>query len=366
MNVQSVASLTLAWLFLGLSGCASPGLLKMAKSDYPKSGPKNPVVRILGVWEPAMGIGLDDKSARGFSGQIYFFSQGSDLAAKVDGDVRVYVFDDVGSPEEQMQPLHEANFSADAWNALLTKGPLGATYNVFVPYIRPGNFEAKCTLRIRYKPASGPIAYSDFVNICLEGRKKPGAKREGEETAAQPGVRSKSSSSLPNQMAEAAVPGSAKVPPRARGLAEAITATLGPDALQPRRPSAVALTDQERERIIREVRARMKAETNGTIALAAYDPDGESGPADGNQSSKRSPNPLQEDEAAEEGLDDSVADGDVGEPEAPIRTIRHRPNSGRRHILAETSWADDDGETSIEDDLQADPDFESHLPDDAQ
>src|SRR5262249_41391086 len=150
----------------------------VAKTDFPKSGPKNPVIRILGVWEPATGIGLDNKTTRGFSGQIYFFTQGSELAAAVDGDVRVYVFVDEGRPEDQMLELDEDNFDAKTWNAFLAKGPLGATYSVFIPYIRPGNHEAKCTLRIRYKPTNGPVAYSEFVNICLEGKKKSGAKHE--------------------------------------------------------------------------------------------------------------------------------------------------------------------------------------------
>src|SRR5262249_2467630 len=157
------------------------------------------------------------------------------------------------------------------WNAFLAKGPLGATYSVFIPYIRPGNHEAKCSLRIRYKPANGPVAYSDFVNICLDGKKKPGAPRDYDNAEARPKTRAHSNGPQWNQMAEAGEVKSPDSPPRARGLAEAITASLGPDVLQPRRPSAVALTDQERERIVREVRARIKAETNGTVALAAYE-----------------------------------------------------------------------------------------------
>jgi len=365
MNVKSIAPLTFAWLFLGLAGCATSGWLKMPRNDFAKAGPKNPVVRILGVWEPAMGIGLDDKTSRGFSGQVYFFSQGSDLAVKVDGDVRVYVFDDEGTPEDQMQPLHEANFSAEAWNQLLTKGSLGATYNVFIPYIRPGNHEAKCALRIRYKPATGPIAYSDFVSICLEGKKKPGAKHEYDDAGARPKARAKSNGSVPNQLAEAAEGHATDGPPRARGLAEAITASLSPDALQPRRPSAVALTDHERERIIREVRARMKAETNGTVALAAYDEsDAESVGTGRIRSTRRSPNPLREDTAMPV---DATTDPDLGEGHDELNDVAIRqPNSGRRHILAETSWTDDEAESSVEDDSESSPDVESHLLDEAQ
>jgi hypothetical protein len=363
MKVKSIALVTLPWLLVTLAGCASSGLLKVSKPDYPKSGPKNPVVRILGVWEPAMGIGIEDKTSRGFSGQIYFFSQGSDLAAKVDGDVRIYVFDDEGTADEQMKPLHEMNFPAATWNALLTKGPLGATYNVFVPYIRPGNHEAKCTLRIRYKAADGPIAYSDFVDIVLEGKKKPDAAHDYDDAGTRSKARTRSGDSRPTQMAEAAEPRSADGPPRARGLSEAITASLELDR-QTRRPRAVALTEQERERIIREVRARMKAENNGDVALAAYD-DGDKGPvpAARKSSSRQPPNPLQEEaEVSDDEGVETAAEEFSEEPSGPIR--RHR-SAIRRHILADEDVIDETGESSAMNDSDG-ADLQSHLLDDAQ
>jgi hypothetical protein len=365
MKIKSTGPLTFAWLLLALAGCATSGLLKVSKTDYPKAGPKNPVVRILGVWEPAMGIGLDNKTTRGFSGQIYFFSQGSDLAAKVDGDVRVYVFDDDGSAEDQMRALHEANFAADAWNAFLTKGPLGATYNVFIPYIRSGNHEAKCTLRIRYKPANGPVAYSDFVNIVLEGKKKPDAARDYDDAGARPKARARSNGSLPNQMADAAEARSADGPPRARGLAEAITASLELDGRQTRRPSAVALTDQERERIIREVRARMQAETNGAVALVAYDEaDGQTVPARRKLSSRRPPNPLQDET---ESGDDATMETEAGEnPDDPNRPIRHKLSAGRRHLLDDEDSTEEEGESSVGEDADDGADPGSEPVDDDQ
>src|SRR5262245_50132636 len=365
MKFKSIAPLTFALLLVAPAGCATSGLLKTSKSDVPKSGPKNPVIRILGVWEPAMGPGLEEKTTRGCLGQIYFFSQGSDLAAMVDGDVRVYVFDDEGSAEEQTKPLHEVNFPAASWNALLTKGPLGATYNVFIPYIRPGNHEAKCSLRIRYKPANGPIAYSDFVNICLEGKKKPGAKHESDETAAHLKARAHSSGALPHQVADAAGAGPADGPPRARGLAEAITASLGPDVLQPRRPSAVALTDQERERIVREFRARMKAENKGDIAPAAYDDsDGESAPAARKPTRRRSANPLQEEvDVADDDRLDATSEENSDQSSPPVR--RHRTLI-RRHILADVAGTDDDGESSATSDPDDGAEHPAHLLDDAQ
>lgn len=267
MKKTWIATLALTWLVSAVTGCATPGLLNQSKNDFPTAGPKHPVTRILGVWEPAMGTGLDGKTSRGFSGQIYFFSQGSDLAAKVDGDVKFFVFDDQGTPEEQAKPIYEDNFEAKAWNQLMAKSPLGATYSVFIPYTRPGNYEAKCTLRIRYKPANGPIVYSDMVNIILEGKKKPVSSdapvRDYDEAA---GSRAKNGKSANGQATQVAF----REPPRAYGLAEAISGTNGPAGLRGRR-TADGLSEEDRARIIREVRARVDAETKGTVKLVEYE-----------------------------------------------------------------------------------------------
>src|SRR5438552_2095274 len=118
---QRFSRLAVVGSILALAGCATPGLFKMSKDDFPKAGPKNPVIRILGLWEPAEGMAMN-KSSRGFSAQILFFSQNSDLAAQVDGDVRIYVFDDQGEPDDQAMPFHQFDYSAALWNALRGKG----------------------------------------------------------------------------------------------------------------------------------------------------------------------------------------------------------------------------------------------------
>src|SRR5262249_50124870 len=170
MKRTTICSLALACLIFNLTGCA---LLKLGKHQFPATGPKNPAVRIIGMWQPSEGM-WEGRTTRGFSGQIMFFGINSDAPAKVNGEVVIYVFDDQGQAEEQAKPIHEFKFPADSWNALLADGPLGATYGVFVPYTRPGIHSANCTLRVRYTPASGhPLpVYSEMVNLTLAGTKK--------------------------------------------------------------------------------------------------------------------------------------------------------------------------------------------------
>lgn len=261
-------SLAIAALLMSLTGCATTGLFKFGHNDFPTAGPNNPVTEIMGVWQPGVGIGVDNKACRGFTGQVVFFSQRGDTPVQVNGDVKIIVYDDQGTAEEQVKPIGEHEFAPRAWNALLSKGPLGATYQIFVPYTRPGHHAAKCALRIRFTPRDGArtAVYSEMVNIVLEGKKKSS-------TTDNPGVGSPDGGNYDDSpTADAA----SRKPPHVRGLADAIPLTGELQASQTRRKPAAELTDDEKARIIREARARLKAETNGKVELVSHeesDPD---------------------------------------------------------------------------------------------
>jgi|GEM_PF-1304573 len=123
-------------------------------------------------WEAAKGPKLNGQPGRGFRGWVNFFAPGSPEPVKVDGDVRIYVFDDQGTIEEQAKPIHQFDFNAVTWNAYLYKKEIGPTYGLFVPYTRPNNLEAKVSLMIRLKPKIGSVIYSDMVTIHLPGTKR--------------------------------------------------------------------------------------------------------------------------------------------------------------------------------------------------
>jgi hypothetical protein len=155
------------------AGCASldlkvPGLEK----PPPKASAKNPVIDVLCLWEPAEGTGLDNLPTRGFAGQVLFITPGSAEAAQVDGKVRIYVFDDVGTPEEQQTPIHQFDFDATSWNVFMHKSDLGAAYQVFIPYTRKGDHEAHCVLRVRYESPDGRQVLSKMAQVPLSGKKK--------------------------------------------------------------------------------------------------------------------------------------------------------------------------------------------------
>lgn len=158
-------------------GCTQLSLFTLAsRNKFVTASDRNPVVEVLCLWEPAEGNDLNGLPCRGFAGQVLFFTPGSAQSARIDGDIRIYVFDDVGDEDERSRPLRQFDFDSGSWNALMHGSDLGASYQLFVPYTRPGQFQANCTLRVRYTPKDGgtPV-YSKMAPVFLTGRPREAA-----------------------------------------------------------------------------------------------------------------------------------------------------------------------------------------------
>ena len=121
------------WL-VALPGCTTTTLFsQFGHKDHPKATTNNPAVRCLCLWEPAEGTGVDNKPARGVSGQIFFFTRNEASSVEIDGDVRIFLFDNQGSADEQAKPLHQFEFLGGAWKTYLTSTQFGPAYQLFVP-----------------------------------------------------------------------------------------------------------------------------------------------------------------------------------------------------------------------------------------
>lgn len=164
------------------SGCATSSLFSSLshKEDVPKATSKNPAVRCLCLWEPAEGTGVDNKPARGVAGQIFFFTRDSVSSVAVEGDVRIFVFDDQGTEEEQSKPLHQFDFKDNTFQAFLTPTQFGPSYQLFVPYSRKGRHQAELAVRVRLAQDGAPPVFSEITKVVLNGheRIKPKAADE--------------------------------------------------------------------------------------------------------------------------------------------------------------------------------------------
>lgn len=163
-----------------LSGCATLSL-PWDKDKFPKASAQNPVVQIVCLWEQAEGRDPDGVPCRGFAGQILFLSNRHATPVEVEGDVRIYLFDNIGSTEDQSKPLRQYDFTTEAWELHLSKSAVGPSYSVFVPYVRRGQFNPQCSLRVRLTPKTGPTIFSQLSTISLRN-----SGNAPEETAVSP------------------------------------------------------------------------------------------------------------------------------------------------------------------------------------
>ena len=149
-------------------GCAETSLFK-GGAKVETATPQEPAVNALSVWQPARGRGPNGMPTRGVAGQLMFFTGRNPSPVAVDGDVRIYLFDNLGTAAEQAKPIHQFDFPAETWQAHLRSGNLGPTYHVFVPYVRGGFEQVECALQVRFTPKEGPVVYSEMTSLVLPG-----------------------------------------------------------------------------------------------------------------------------------------------------------------------------------------------------
>ncbi|MEZ6131453.1 MAG: hypothetical protein R3C59_22490 [Planctomycetaceae bacterium] len=160
-----------------VTGCSSSMLLKTSSTivHAPANlleaarGPR-PVAKILCLWEPAEGQGLDEKPSRGFAGQIMFFGHGDASPMKVKGVVRIFEYVDYHPNQDDPQPLHVFNFDSGAWNVHRSEGTLGHSYNVFLPYVRKDKGHVVCALRVEIETEDGRKVSSPYTEVTLASR----------------------------------------------------------------------------------------------------------------------------------------------------------------------------------------------------
>lgn len=162
-------------------GCASTSLFEMSKSAlkapvslFTGRTAHPPVSKILCLWEPAEGQGVDGLPSRGFAGQIIFFGYGQDSPVKVDGTIRILEYDNYDEGQIDPTPVHRFTFDSVAWDAHRTEGTIGHAYNVFIPYSVKHMNEARCALRIEFTDNDGRVTTSPYTEVALAAKSKKG------------------------------------------------------------------------------------------------------------------------------------------------------------------------------------------------
>lgn len=152
-------------------GCTTT-MLQSSKSvltapiSFVRQGSDKRISKVLGLWEPSEGQGLDGTTSRGFAGQVMFFSFGKPSPVKVTGTVKVYLYEDYDPEQKDRQPKHVFTFVEDGWDAHRSEGTLGQSYNVFLP---AGETSASRTygLRVEHTDRNGRVTRSPFTKVSL-------------------------------------------------------------------------------------------------------------------------------------------------------------------------------------------------------
>lgn len=167
------------------SGCTALPAMSSLFQRVPVADARNPVMDLVCIWQQGEGRSPQGEPCRGFCGQLLFVTSGSPVPARVNGNVKVYVFDSHGTEEERKHPLETFEFTSQQWATFGRKTNVGMTYQLFVPYTRKGIKQADCQIRVRFTPAEGGLEiYSQAANISLEGLDKD--EFVGEERVIQP------------------------------------------------------------------------------------------------------------------------------------------------------------------------------------
>lgn len=165
-------------LSLQVAGCQSvTTAVHKPFSKLPGKESTTSITEMICLWEQAEGIGLDKQPTRGFAGQLMFFGANKNEPVAINGDVQIYIFDDLGDSQDQSKPIHTFSFEKETFEAFRTQTNLGTAYQLFVPYTRKLPYKATCAIRVKVSSDQGQAqpVYSKMASVILPGPESPQA-----------------------------------------------------------------------------------------------------------------------------------------------------------------------------------------------
>ncbi len=166
IRIPCLLAATSLFLFSSI-GCTSLTVPHIEQSETTTI--KGKPSRCLCMWQPVKAANASGQPVQGFGGQVFFFEAGSEEPIEVEGDVRVFVFDDVGTPEQQARPKTVKDFDSFVWKSFRNESQVGTNYAFFVPHDKASKYESNCSLRLRLDQPDGSQIFSDMATVKLAG-----------------------------------------------------------------------------------------------------------------------------------------------------------------------------------------------------
>jgi len=155
-------------LLMTASGCSSLTGVWGRKVEY--ATPGKPATEVICLWEPSEGKTPDGKPTRGFEGTLLFFDSSHSTPVGVRGEVTISVYDHYGPQQTWNKPVSEFTFSSEEWQEFLSQGTFGASYRLFIPYMRTHPYQVNTSLAVQFVPESGGPPFESRVSkVVLPG-----------------------------------------------------------------------------------------------------------------------------------------------------------------------------------------------------
>jgi hypothetical protein len=167
------------------SGCSQLNLNK--KISWPWEGyfPGRPS-KVTAIWSEVMAYYADQEPQRGFGARLFFNDDKSDDPLKVEGMLTVYAFDETNRDPNNVKPDRKYVFTKEQFAKHYTKGKIGPSYNVFIPWDDAGGPEKQVSLIVRFVPDKGEVIVSDQVKQLLHGSAMQAAQNQKPATGMMP------------------------------------------------------------------------------------------------------------------------------------------------------------------------------------
>lgn len=176
------------FLLLALSGCAEVDLTKPLLSfdvfdmrkgipwGHGQDGKLEHPLKVTAFWTDSIMTTTGQPATRGFGGRLMFYGSGKD-PIKVNGELAVYAFDETNRDPTDPRPTRKFVITAEQLKQHYSKGELGDSYSVWLPWDQVGGPQTEISLIVRFTPLRGGVVVGEQSKHVLPGIKPPETKK---------------------------------------------------------------------------------------------------------------------------------------------------------------------------------------------
>ncbi len=167
-----------------LAGCQPISLRKTFPWVVGEDGRLDRPLKVVAFWTDSVLTQPGRVPVRGFGGRLMFYKDHEAKPLKVSGTLTVYAFDD-SRGGDHVNPDRKYVFTPEQFAEHYSKGKLGHSYSVWLPWDEVGGERKRITLIVRFEPTQGGIVVSEPSQHILPGL-EPAEARDGRRLRRRP------------------------------------------------------------------------------------------------------------------------------------------------------------------------------------